>query len=99
MLYKFVVIIALGAPAVGVLLFEVLLNGTAMFNHANVKLPLGLDRVLRMLIVTPDKDLGQCVSGDRVVHGRAQEQNLSTNLFNKFAEILRERHWQLLRRC
>ena len=54
MLYKFVVIIALGAPALGVFIFEVLLNGSAMFNHANLKLPAWLDRVLRTLIVTPD---------------------------------------------
>jgi sterol desaturase/sphingolipid hydroxylase (fatty acid hydroxylase superfamily) len=54
MLYKFVIIIALGAPALGVFIFEVLLNGSAMFNHANLKLPLWLDRILRTLIVTPD---------------------------------------------
>lgn len=44
----------LGAPAVSVVLFEVILNGTAMFNHSNVRLPLGLDRVLRLFLVTPD---------------------------------------------
>jgi sterol desaturase/sphingolipid hydroxylase (fatty acid hydroxylase superfamily) len=54
MLIKFAVIGALGAPAVAVLVFEVLLNGTAMFNHSNVRLPARMDRVLRWLIVTPD---------------------------------------------
>ncbi len=54
MLYKFVIIIALGPAALGVFLFEVLLNGSAMFNHANLRLPLGLDKVVRMLFVTPD---------------------------------------------
>ncbi len=54
MLYKFVVIILLGAPALGVFLFEILLNGSAMFNHANFRLPLNLDKVIRKLIVTPD---------------------------------------------
>ena len=54
MLYKFVVIIALGAPALAVFIFEVVLNGTAMFNHSNVKLPGPLDRIVRTLIVTPD---------------------------------------------
>jgi sterol desaturase/sphingolipid hydroxylase (fatty acid hydroxylase superfamily) len=39
---------------VAVLIFEVLLNGIAMFNHGNVRLPLGLDRVLRLVLVTPD---------------------------------------------
>ncbi|MBL4689951.1 MAG: sterol desaturase family protein, partial [Rhodospirillales bacterium] len=51
---KMAVIVLLGAPAVAVLIFEVVLNATAMFNHSNVKLPLGLDRVLRWLVVTPD---------------------------------------------
>lgn len=44
----------LGAPALGVILFEVVLNGSAMFNHANMKLPLGTDRWLRLVVVTPD---------------------------------------------
>jgi len=51
---KFAVIVAIGAPAVAVLIFEVLLNATSMFNHGNVRLPLKLDKVLRWLIVTPD---------------------------------------------
>ena len=51
---KLGVIAALGAPAVAVLIFEVLLNATSMFNHGNVRLPNRLDRVLRWLVVTPD---------------------------------------------
>ncbi len=51
---KMAVIVLIGAPAVAVLIFEVVLNATAMFNHSNVRLPLGLDRVLRLLVVTPD---------------------------------------------
>jgi sterol desaturase/sphingolipid hydroxylase (fatty acid hydroxylase superfamily) len=51
---KFMVIAALGPSAAAVLVFEALLNGMAMFNHANAKLPLPLDAVLRKLIVTPD---------------------------------------------
>jgi sterol desaturase/sphingolipid hydroxylase (fatty acid hydroxylase superfamily) len=54
MLIKFAVIAALGAPAVAVLIFEVLLNATSMFNHSNVRIPFGIDRVLRWLVVTPD---------------------------------------------
>jgi sterol desaturase/sphingolipid hydroxylase (fatty acid hydroxylase superfamily) len=54
MLIKFAVIAVLGAPAVAVLVFEVLLNATAMFNHGNVRLPAGLDAALRLLLVTPD---------------------------------------------
>ncbi len=51
---KLGVIAALGAPAAAVLVFEVLLNATSMFNHGNVRLPAGLDRMLRWLVVTPD---------------------------------------------
>jgi sterol desaturase/sphingolipid hydroxylase (fatty acid hydroxylase superfamily) len=54
MLIKFAAIAALGAPAAAVIVFEVLLNATAMFNHANLRLPLALDRVLRLVVVTPD---------------------------------------------
>jgi len=54
MVLKLMVIGALGAPALAVLIFEVLLNGTAMFNHGNVRLPKRLDRVLRWFVVTPD---------------------------------------------
>ncbi len=51
---KIVAIILLGAPVLAVILFEIILNGTAMFNHGNVRLPKGLDRLLRLLVVTPD---------------------------------------------
>lgn len=54
MLVKFAVVVALGPPAVAVLLFETLLNATAMFNHSNVWIPVGLDRALRWTVVTPD---------------------------------------------
>jgi sterol desaturase/sphingolipid hydroxylase (fatty acid hydroxylase superfamily) len=54
MLIKLAVIAVLGAPAAAVLVFEVLLNATAMFNHANLKLPELVDRVLRRFVVTPD---------------------------------------------
>ncbi|MGC1952163.1 MAG: sterol desaturase family protein [Gammaproteobacteria bacterium] len=54
MLIKFATIMVLGPPVAGVILFEVLLNGMALFNHANVRLPLPLDRALRWLVVTPD---------------------------------------------
>jgi sterol desaturase/sphingolipid hydroxylase (fatty acid hydroxylase superfamily) len=54
MLIKFGVVVALGTPAFGVLIFEVLLNATSMFNHGNVYLPEKLDRCLRWFVVTPD---------------------------------------------
>ena len=51
---KMAVIVLIGAAPVAVLIFEVVLNATSMFNHSNVALPLGLDRVLRLFVVTPD---------------------------------------------
>lgn len=54
MLIKFATIVVLGAPVVAVIIFEVLLNAMAMFNHGNVGLPSALDRALRWFIVTPD---------------------------------------------
>jgi sterol desaturase/sphingolipid hydroxylase (fatty acid hydroxylase superfamily) len=54
MLIKLSVIAALGTPAVAVLIFEVLLNATSMFNHGNVRIPAAADAVLRWLVVTPD---------------------------------------------
>jgi sterol desaturase/sphingolipid hydroxylase (fatty acid hydroxylase superfamily) len=51
---KLGVVAALGALAVAVLIFEVLLNATAMFNHSNVRMPVWIDRVLRWIVVTPD---------------------------------------------
>lgn len=54
MIYKLVCIVMLGPAALAVFLFEVILNASALFNHANVKLPLGFDRILRTVIVTPD---------------------------------------------
>lgn len=54
MAYKLVCIVLIGPAALSVFLFEVVLNAASMFNHANVRLPLGLDRVVRLFIVTPD---------------------------------------------
>lgn len=54
MLYKVGIILLLGPALLAVLIFEILLNGCAMFNHSNLKLPATLDRILRIFIVTPD---------------------------------------------
>ena len=54
MMIKLLVVAALGAPPVAVLIFEVMLNASSMFNHGNVRIPEGLDRVLRWFVVTPD---------------------------------------------
>jgi sterol desaturase/sphingolipid hydroxylase (fatty acid hydroxylase superfamily) len=54
MALKMALVVALGAPVAAVVVFEVLLNATSLFNHANLRLPASLDRVLRWLVVTPD---------------------------------------------
>ena len=54
MIIKFAVILLLGPPVIAVVIFEVLLNAMAMFNHSNVRIPDGIDRILRLFVVTPD---------------------------------------------
>jgi sterol desaturase/sphingolipid hydroxylase (fatty acid hydroxylase superfamily) len=54
LLIKFAAVAAIGAAPLSVLIFEVLLNGASMFNHGNIKIPLYIDRVIRMILVTPD---------------------------------------------
>jgi len=51
---KFLVIALLGASSIAVLIFEIALNATSMFNHSNVRMPPTVERVLRWLLVTPD---------------------------------------------
>ena len=75
LLIKLGVIVALGAPALAVLVFEVVLNATSMFNHGNVRLPRRLDGLLRWVVVTPDMH--------RVHHSvipRETDSNFSFNL-------------------
>lgn len=71
---KLAVVVALGPPAVAVLIFEVLLNATAMFNHSNIRLPMLVDRFLRLIVVTPDMH--------RVHHSIIPEETNSNFGFN-----------------
>ena len=75
MAWKGVVVLALGAPPLAVLVFEIILNGAAMFNHANLRLPLSLDRVLRYVVVTPDMHRIH-----HSVHMRETDSNYGFNL-------------------
>lgn len=54
MIIKLIAVALLGLPALAVLVFEILLNATAMFNHSNIHIPQPVDRVLRLFVVTPD---------------------------------------------
>jgi len=47
-------VLLLGVPLTAVVIFEILLNGTAMFNHGNIRLPRAVDKILRLFMVTPD---------------------------------------------
>ncbi len=74
MALKIALVAALGAPAAAVLVFEVVLNAAAMFNHANARLPLWLDGALRLVLVTPDMH--------RVHHSTRIEETNSNFGFN-----------------
>jgi sterol desaturase/sphingolipid hydroxylase (fatty acid hydroxylase superfamily) len=54
MLIKIAVVMLIGVPPVAVVAFEVALNATSMFNHSNAAMPLWLDRIVRLFVVTPD---------------------------------------------
>lgn len=74
MLIKMTTIAVLGPPVVAVVIFEVLLNAAALFNHGNIRLSAGLDRVLRRVIVTPDMH--------RVHHSVEKDESNSNFGFN-----------------
>ena len=71
---KMAAVVALGAPPEGVLLFEVLLNASSMFEHASITMPAWLDGVLRRLIITP--------SLHRIHHSERREETDSNFGFN-----------------
>jgi sterol desaturase/sphingolipid hydroxylase (fatty acid hydroxylase superfamily) len=54
LLIKFAAVAVIGAPPLSVLIFEIMLNGASMFNHGNVRIPISFDRIIRMVLVTPD---------------------------------------------
>src|SRR5829696_4854832 len=54
MIIKIAVVTALGAPAIAVIIFAVLLNATSMFNHSNIRIAAGFERALRWLLVPPE---------------------------------------------
>lgn len=73
-LIKCAAVAAIGAPALAVLIFEVLLNATSMFNHANASIPGPVEKWLRWLVVTPDMH--------RVHHSVRYEESSSNFGFN-----------------
>ena len=73
-LIKCAVVVLLGAPVLAVVVFEVLLSTTSLFNHSNVQIPSGVDRSLRWLVVTPDMH--------RVHHSSEDDETNSNFGFN-----------------
>jgi sterol desaturase/sphingolipid hydroxylase (fatty acid hydroxylase superfamily) len=71
---KVAAIVVIGPPPLAVLLFEIVLNAGSMFSHSNVRLPLWLDRVLRLVVVTPDMH--------RVHHSTIRSETNSNYGFN-----------------
>jgi len=74
MIIKMLIVTTLGAPPVAVVIFEVLLNATAMFNHGNIRININADRLLRLLVVTPDMH--------RVHHSAKPDETNSNYGFN-----------------
>ena len=74
MIIKLVAVAVIGAPPRAVITFEILLNATSMFNHGNVRMLRGLDRILRWMVVTPDMH--------RVHHSVIREETNSNFGFN-----------------
>jgi len=75
LLIKMTVVAVVGPPAVAVLIFEILLNGMAMFNHGNVLIPQQLDGLLRKVVVTPDMHLVH-----HSIHRQESNHNYGFNL-------------------
>ncbi len=74
MLIKMAIVLLLGAPAIAVLIFEIVLNATSLFNHSNLRLPKPVDATLRLIVVTPDMH--------RVHHSVEKEETNSNFGFN-----------------
>ena len=75
MMIKLVVVVILGAPAISVLLFEIVLNASSIFNHGNARIPVKLDQILRLVIVTPDMHRVH-----HSIHQRETDSNFGFNL-------------------
>lgn len=74
MLFKMLLVVSFGIPAAAVIVFEVVLNATALFNHGNVSLPARLEPIVRLFVVTPDMH--------RVHHSWHREETDSNFGFN-----------------
>lgn len=87
---KFFAILLLGPSVVAIIIFEVILNGMAMFNHANISLPKPIDRVLRIFVVTPDMHrVHHSVIPDELNRNFGFNLSCWDKLFNTYREATR----------
>ena len=97
LLIKYAAILVFGIPAVAVVLFEIILNATAMITHSNLNLPKGLDQLLRWLFVTPDMHRIH-----HSIHRQETDSNYGFNLsiwdrlFGTYIEEPRDTHEKML---
>jgi sterol desaturase/sphingolipid hydroxylase (fatty acid hydroxylase superfamily) len=93
MAIKLAVVALLGPPPLAVLLFEVILNATAMFNHGNVSLPPGIERWVRLVLVTPDLHrIHHSQHGDEMNRNYGFNLSVWDRLFGSFAAQPRDGH-------
>jgi sterol desaturase/sphingolipid hydroxylase (fatty acid hydroxylase superfamily) len=86
-------IIFLGAPVFAVIAFEIILNGSAMFNHSNIRIPLWLDRIIRAIVVTPDMHrIHHSVDNSEYNRNFGFALSLWDRLFASYAEQPAESH-------
>lgn len=96
MLIKAAVIILIGAPVLAVIAFEIILNATAMFNHGNIKLPAAVDKVLRLLIVTPDMHrVHHAIHGDEYNRNYGFNLSLWDRLFSSYTAQPKDGHIEM----
>jgi sterol desaturase/sphingolipid hydroxylase (fatty acid hydroxylase superfamily) len=96
MLIKIGVIVLIGASPTAVVIFEVLLNATSMFNHSNVRIPTSLETIIRSLVVTPDMHRIH-----HSVHARETNSNFGFNLscWDRLLETYRASRKTVRPRC
>lgn len=91
MLLKIIVVFVFGVSALAVILFEVILNGMALFNHANIRLPEKIETALRMFVVTPDMHrIHHSVRSDEFNSNFGFNLSLWDRLFSSYCGVPRE---------
>jgi len=87
MLIKISFIFILGVPVIAAIIFEILLNSLALFNHSNIKLPKRVDVILRYLIVTPDMHrIHHSVRSDELNSNFGFNISLWDRIFNSYKD-------------